>query len=405
MAKNKDRSILSWVFTLYYCQGLPFSIVRQVSVVFFKDQGVGLGSLGLTSLYGMPWTFKFLWGPFVDRFSTKRTWTLTMELLLGAVLGFVSLSILNGATVWSIALLFLIIAIIAATHDIAIDGFYLEALPKDNQAKYSGLWQMGYRLALLTGSGVLVGISKVVPWWGIFGLAGLFFIFARVWHGFILPQAELNSEGLTKGSTSQPRIPIIESFQTFLQLPGIGLAIAFFILYKVGDALLFGMSTPFLLDIGVQKDQLGLISGGFGTCSAILATLFGGWFISKYSLRRGLYIFSFIQSLAIPVYAYIAWTRPSIYMIGAGVVIEQVSAGLGSSAYANFMMRQINPKYKASHYAIGSSMMSLTTMLSGAVSGFAAQKYGYLSFFLIAFGASIPGLILVPFVARRPECR
>src|SRR5579864_7253083 len=99
MDKKPSRSIVGWVATLYYAQGLPFSLVRQVSVVFFRDQGVSLASLGLTSLYGIPWTFKFLWGPFVDRFSTKRTWILVMELLLGAVLGFISLSILNGGSV------------------------------------------------------------------------------------------------------------------------------------------------------------------------------------------------------------------------------------------------------------------------------------------------------------------
>jgi len=401
MAKKSSKSILSWVATLYYCEGLPFSLVRQVSVVFFRDQGVSLASLGLTSLYGIPWTFKFLWGPFVDRFSTKRTWILVMELLLGAILGFIALSILNGGSVKYIAALFLVVAFIAATHDIAIDGFYLEALPKDQQAKYSGLWQMGFRLALLTGSGLLVGISKVVPWWGIFGMASIFFILIRFWHGFILPVPEITA----KKSGTESKIPIIESFQTFLQLPGIALAMAFFILFKVGDALLFGMSTPFLLDIGVQKDQLGIISGGFGVASAIMATIFGGWFISKYSLRRGLYIFGFIQSLAIPVYAFVAWSTPSIYVIALAVVIEQISAGLGSSAYANFMMRQVNPKYRASHYAIGSSLMSLTTMLAGALSGFGAQKYGYFVFFLLAFAASLPGLALIPFVARRPECK
>lgn len=401
MAKKSSRSILSWVVSLYYCQGLPFSLVRQVSVVFFKDQGVSLGSLGLTALYGIPWTFKFLWGPFVDRFSTKRKWILVMELLLGAVLGFISLSILNGGSVKFIAALFLVIAFIAATHDIAIDGFYIEALPKDKQAKYSGFWQMGFRLALLTGSGLLVGISKTLPWWEIFGMASIFFILIRFWHGFILPVPEAV---MRKGADAK-KIPIIESFHTFLQLPGIGLAIAFFILFKVGDALLFGMSTPFLLDIGVQKQQLGIISGGFGVTSAIVATIFGGWFISKYSLRKGLYIFGFVQSLAIPVYAFVAWRTPNIYVIGLAVVIEQISAGLGSSAYANFMMRQINPKYRASHYAIGSSLMSLTTMLAGAISGFGAQKYGYFVFFLLAFVASLPGVILIPFVARRPECR
>lgn len=402
MSKKRSASIVSWVSTLYYAEGLPFSLVRQVSVVFFKDQGVSLASLGLVSFYGIPWTFKFLGGPFVDRYSTKRRWILFMELLLGAAFGFVGLSILHGGGIKFIALLFLLIAFMAATHDIAIDGFYLEAIPdKNEQAKYSGLYQMGYRLAMVTGAGFLVGISGKVPWWGIFTSVCFFFLLLRLWHGFILPKPP---PILRKGQDANV-IPVIQGFQTFLQQPGIGLAIVFFVLFKVGDALLFGMSTPFLLDLGVQKEQLGFISGVLGTSSAIVATIFGGWFISKFSLRKGLYIFGVIQNLAIPAYAFVAWAKPNLYYIGAAVMIEQIAAGLGSAAYANFAMRQTNPKYRATHYAIATSFSSLTMMLSGAISGFGAQKYGYYVFFLMAFVASLPGLFLIPFVARRPECQ
>ena len=135
------------------------------------------------------------------------------------------------------------------------------------------------------------------------------------------------------------------------------------------------------------------------------AGMAGGWFISKYTLRRGLWCFGLIQNLAIPVYALVAWTHAGVWALFTAIVVEQAAAALGTAAYSNFLMRQNRADFKATHYAIATGMMAFTTMLGGALSGFGAQAYGYAGFFALAFGASIPGLLLIPFVARRPECR
>ena len=112
-----------------------------------------------------------------------------------------------------------------------------------------------------------------------------------------------------------------------------------------------------------------------------------------------------MQNVAIPVYAVVAWTHPGLWGLTAAVILEQAAAGLGTAAYSNFLMRQNRPEFKATHYAIVTGMMALTTMLGGTISGFGAQAYGYAWFFTLAFVASVPGLLLIPVVARRPECR
>jgi PAT family beta-lactamase induction signal transducer AmpG len=394
---NETRSPSIWATTLYYAQGLPFSIVRQVSVVFFKEQGVSLQSLGLIALYGIPWTFKFLWSPFVDQFSKKRRWIVVMELLLASMIGVVAFLISQKTSPIHIAAAFLVVAFLAATHDIAVDGFFLEALSKDKQAKYSGWIVASYRVALLTGSGVLISLSAKFSWPIIFLAVAVVFFILSFWHSFILPKPETVSV--------YKKMSFIKGFESFLALRGVGIAIAFIIFFKLGDALLFGMSTPFLLDAGMPKSKLGLISGVFGTLAAVSASIGGGWFISRYSLRRGLKIFAVVQTLAIPIYALVATIKPGVWILATAVIVEQISAGLGTAAYTNFVMRQNNAEYRATHYAIATGLMSVTTMMGGVMSGFGAQHFGYPLFFTLAFIASVPGLFLVPVVARRPECQ
>lgn len=413
---NKKK-VWSWVPTIYYAQGLPFSIIRQMAVVFFKDQGVSLKSLGLVSLYGAPWTFKFVWSPIVDTISSKRRWILAMEAVIFAILmtifGF--LFYLNGGiqksdvhlslgSVQIVAFLFLIMASFAATQDIAIDGFYLESLVKNEQARYSGWCQAAYRFALITGTGILIALAGHSGWTVTFGAAAGIFAMLFVWHFFMLPTQipeVLNSNLVAKAERQR----FLDGFQAFLKLPGIGKAIAFIFLFKFGDALLFGMSSPFLLDAGMNKQQLGLYSGVFGITAALLATLSGGWMVSRFGLSRMLWIFGSIQNLAIPVYAAAAYFKVSIPWLAGALVVEQIAAGWGAAVYANFLMRQNDPRFRATHYAIVTGLMSFTVMIGGTLSGLGAAHFGYTKFFLIAFAASIPGMLLIPMIARRPECQ
>jgi PAT family beta-lactamase induction signal transducer AmpG len=390
-----------WSATLYYAQGLPFSLVRQLAVVFFKDQGASLQALGLVSLYGLPWTLKFLWSPWIDTVGTRRRWVVVMQAALTVGVGSVTLAIALEAGVKVAALGFLVVAVLSATHDIASDGFYLEVLDRNDQAKFSGWIVAAYRLALLTGGGLLVALAGAFHWATVFLVATVALAGLTLWHAVFLPRP--SRPPMEK--TSDVSIRMMEAFRSFLRLPGVAVAIAFIVLFKLGDALLFGMSTPFLLDAGMTKGQLGVASGVFGTIAAIGAGMAGGWFISRYSLGRGLWCFGLIQSLAIPVYALAAWSHAGLWALIAAVIVEQAAAGFGTAAYSNFLMRQTHPDFKATHYAIVTGMMALTAMLGGAISGFGAHAYGYAWFFTLAFAASVPGLLLIPCVARRPECR
>ena len=179
-----------WCFTTYFAEGFPYSIIRAVSSVFFRDMGVTLESIGLTSLYGLPWILKFFWGPQVDEFGSKRKWMLSMQGLITLLFLVTAFAVPFPGSTRSIAVLFFIGAFFAATHDIAIDGYYLAAFDKQGQAKFVGYRIMAYRMALMTGSMVIITLSAARGWFLGFLAAAFIMILLFVYHLFFLPEYE-----------------------------------------------------------------------------------------------------------------------------------------------------------------------------------------------------------------------
>jgi PAT family beta-lactamase induction signal transducer AmpG len=191
---NERKSPLTtpyvWAFTTYFAEGLPYTIIRMVSSVFFRDMRVSLEAIGLTSLFGIPWVIKFLWGPLIDQFGTKRKWILIMQFLLALLFLVVGLMSPLPFGVKVIGGLLFFGAFLSATHDIAIDGYYMEALDKEGQAKFVGYRVMAYRLAMMAGTGIIVTVGTTVGWLTAFvtgaGVLGALFIY----HNLFLPRVE-----------------------------------------------------------------------------------------------------------------------------------------------------------------------------------------------------------------------
>ncbi|MCU0235735.1 MAG: MFS transporter [Acidobacteria bacterium] len=180
-----------WCFSTYFAEGFPFSIIRSVSTFFFRDRGVSLEAVGLTTFFGLPWILKFFWGPLIDEFATKKRWLLAMQATLAVLIGATAFLVPLPGGVRLIAGLFFVGAFIAATHDIAIDGYYLAALDKQEQTKFLGYRVMAYRVAMLTGTGVIVTIGASFSWTLAFLLAGLLLGLLATYHHFFLPECEI----------------------------------------------------------------------------------------------------------------------------------------------------------------------------------------------------------------------
>ena len=180
-----------WCFTTYFTEGFPYTIIRTISSVFFRDRGMSLEAIGLTSLFGLPWVLKFLWSPQVDEFGTKRKWLLITQGLLAGLILLTAFFTLHSQAVQAIAVLFFFAAFVAATHDIAIDGYYMEALDKDGQAKFVGYRVMAYRIAMMTGTGVIVTIGTLISWFWAFFASGVIMTLFWFFHFSRLPSPEI----------------------------------------------------------------------------------------------------------------------------------------------------------------------------------------------------------------------
>lgn len=391
--KGNGLGSVPWVATTYYGEGLPYSIVHQVSAELFTAFGASLQAIGYTSLYGLAWNFKFLWSPAVDFFGQKRAWVAATQIALAIAMFALAMPAQHGdlpTVAWGL----IAVSILAATQDIAVDGFYLEALPDKRQAALTGLRVGAYRVAMLVGKGGLVVLAGLAGGWkAAFFAAGAMMLLLGIGHALLLPRPakiERTERHAFKAFWS--------AFVSFLKQPKVGLVLAFTLTYRAGDALMFNMGTPFFKDLGLSLTQRGIVNGTWGTLASVGGSMAGGIIVSRWGLERTLRPIALAQGFAILLYAWLAFARPGLSAIIGIVLVEQIIAGIGTAGLMVFLMRRCHGAYKASHFAIASALMSVGTTVAGLVSGKLATRYGFPVFFLIAFAAAIPGMILAWFV-------
>jgi len=200
-----------WVSTTYFGEGFPYSIVNNIAEVLFKEMGASLEAIGLTALFHLPWNLKFLWGPFLDHYETKRRWLLFVEVVLSVLL--VVLAFLASGAQWlgAVAVCFLVIAVLSATHDIAIDGFYLESLDEKGQSKFVGYRAMAYKVSSLIVRGPLLALCGIIGWTSGFLVAAAIMVAMTALHWHILPNVEGRKHPIRAllGEILGPRVLIV----------------------------------------------------------------------------------------------------------------------------------------------------------------------------------------------------
>jgi len=382
----------AWVATAYFAEGLPYSLVHQVSAQLFVDLGSSLTAVGLTALYGLAWNLKFIWSPFVGRSGSLRAWVLGCQALL-FVLALCLVPPVMRRDVAAIAPILALVSFVAATHDVAVDGAYLVNLPAADQPRYAGFRIATYRLALLFGNGLVVYLAGKVGWTPAIVVLAVTLGGLAAHHLIVLPPDRaplpaLHGAGFLRAITS------------YAERPHAVVCIAFVLAFRAGDALLFAMTAPLFKDLGLETDVRGLL-GGIGTAGSIAGSLLGAAIVAKLGIRRVLFPIAAVQAVAIPLYSALAVLRPGFWGICAAVITEQVVAGVGIAALAIFLMRRSDGEEKVAHFAVGSALMSVATTAVGAVSGVLAERVGFSWYFVVAFGAAIPGVFLAREATRR----
>ena len=432
---DKKLSPWIWVPTLYFAEGVPYFVVNNISVMMFTKMGVPNGDMSFfTTLLYFPWFLKGIWGPIVDVVKTKRWWIISMQVLMTALMVLLTVTlpkpdvatIASGETPISMftvsLILFIIAAFASATHDIAADGYYMLAHSPSSQAAFIGIRSTFYRIASVFGQGVLVYIAGMIEkssgdipfsWQVTLGVSSAVFFLITMYHIFVLPRSANDKprNAVAKYATASTKSSLAElgdSFVSFVKKPGVLLAIAFMLLYRLPEGFLIKLCQPFLVHstadggLGLATDLVGLVYGTFGVIALLAGGIVGGIFASKVGLKKSLWWMAACMTLPCLTFVYLAIAQPAnLIVISVAVCIEQFGYGFGFTAYMLYMMYFSEGEFKTSHYAICTAFMALSMMLPGFVAGYIEEAIGYVNFFWMVMVCCIPTLVVTFFVDRK----
>ena len=372
--------------------GLPLLLTLSVLQAWMKDSGVDLTTIGLMALVGLPYTLKFFWAPLFDRYALpllgrRRGWLLTAQLLLMASLIWLGFS--NPVTHPELlAVAALAVAFFSASQDIVVDAYRREDLSDRELGLGSSLYINGYRVGMLLASGGGLILADHLPFSMVYLIMAL----------CLLPGA------LTTVLTPEPRVavfpvslkaavvdPLVEYFSRTDAL----WILAFILMYKIGDTMAAAMTTPFYLDIGYSKTQIGAVVKLFGFWATVGGTIFGGIAMIRLGILRSLWYFGILQALSTAGFALLAAIGPNLTALSAVIAFENLSGGMGTSAYAGYMASITDKRFTATQYALLTSLMGIPRVLASAPTGYLATHMGWEIFFVFCTLVALPGLLLL----------
>ena len=400
-----------WVPTLYFSEGLPYFAIVVLSTFMYKSLGLSNTEIAFyTAWFYLPWVIKPLWSPFVDLYRTKRFWVIAMQLILGAGLAGMAMVLpLDNYLKYSLVF-FWLLAFSSATHDIAADGYYMQVLDKGQQAFFVGIRSTFYRIAMITGQGLIVILAGKLEnlydvktaWQLTMALLSMILIGVALYHALILPKEVVITEKLSSGSKQNPIKGYFEVFKSFFAKKQIGIFIAFILLYRLGEAQLTKIASLFMLDdlsvggLGLSTETVGFIYGTVGVAALVIGGILGGILVSSHGLKAWIWWMALAINLPNMVYIYMAYLQPqNTVLIQTLVAIEQFGYGFGFTAFMMYLIYIAEGNFKTAHYAIATGFMAMGMMIPGMVSGWIQDKLGYPHFFIWVMIATIPAFYVI----------
>ena len=412
MNRDKKISPWAWIPSLYFAQGIPYVVAATTfSLIMYKRLGISNADAAMyTSWLYLPWVIKPFWSPFVDLIKTKRWWIVSMQLLIGAGLAGVAFCIPMPFFLQTTLAILWLVAFSSATHDIAADGFYMLALSQEKQSFFVGIRSTFYRISMIAGQGALVVFAGYIEestqnipfsWSLTFYLCTGMFIAFAIYHFFVLPKPDSDKPAENKNALTG----FFSTFGSFFTKKSIVLSISFILLYRLGEAQLVKMASPFLLDprnvggLGLSTSQVGLAYGTIGVICLTAGGIAGGILASKGGLKKWLFPMILSLNLTNLTYVYMALFQPQNYIVICSMVgIEQLGYGFGFTAFMLYLIYVSQGENQTSHYAICTGFMALGMMCPGMVAGWIQEALGYSNFFIWVCICTIPGFILVKYL-------
>ena len=399
------RKMLICIFT-GFSSGLPLYLLLNLLPAWLRSEGVDLKTIGFFALIQFPYTWKFLWSPLLDRFSVpgfgrRRGWMLITQFALLFTIGFMG-GLSPKDNIWPILWLATLLSLLSATQDIAVDAFRREILSDQELGIGNAVHVNAYRIAGLIPGSLSLILADRLPWNEVFWITGAFML-----PGMVM--AWLVTEPLVKGAPKTLRQAVTEPFHEFIGRQGWRgalMVLGFIFLYKLGDSLCTALATPFYLDMGFTKTDIGLIAKHAGLWPAVIGALLGGLWMIKLGINRALWLFGVVQLVSIFGFAWLA-AQGHYDSIGASerlalffvIGLEALGVGLGTAAFVAFIAKSTHPAYTATQMALFTSLAAVPRTFINASAGWLVESLGWLNFYWLCAVLAIPGMILLLKVA------
>lgn len=393
-----NKRMLICVFT-GFSSGLPLYILISLLPAWLRSEGVDLKAIGLFSLISLPFTWKFIWAPLFDRctppLGRRRGWLLITQLaLLFSIPAFGYLH--AQLDIWTVAYLAAVVAFFSASQDIVLDAYRREILPDIELGLGNVIHVNAYKIAGLVPGSLSLILADHLPWHTVFIITALFML-----PGLVMTL--LVKEPVIKaGAPKTLKQAVIEPFHEFIARNGIRSALtilAFIFLYKLGDSMATALATPFYLDMGFSKTEIGLVAKNAGLWASVAGGILGGIWMIQLGINRALWLFGLVQMVAILGFAWLAVVGHDVLVLALVIGFEAFGVGLGTAAFVAYIAQTTHPLYTATQFALFTSLAAVPRTVANAGTGFMVERMGWFNFFIACFLLAIPGMLLLYKVA------
>jgi len=393
-----NRRMLICIFT-GFSSGLPLYILISLLPAWLKSEGVSLKEIGLFALIGLPFTWKFIWAPLFDRFTPplgrRRGWLLLTQiglLLTLPIFGFFHPQL----DISTIAFFCVLVAFLSASQDVVLDAYRRELLPDVELGLGNAVHVNAYKIASLVPGSLSLILADHMAWSSVFMITALFML-----PGLVMTLL-ITEPVLKNASPKTLRAAVVEPFQEFIARNGLKSALTvllFIFLYKLGDSMATALATPFYLEMGFSKTEIGLVAKNAGLWPSVIGGMLGGVWMMRLGINRALWIFGAVQMLAILGFAWLATVGHSLPWLALVIGLEALGVGLGTAAFVAYIAQTTNPLYTATQFALFTSLAAVPRTFANAATGYLVEYFGWMHFFVLCFVLAIPGMLLLLKVA------
>lgn len=378
---------------LGYSAGLPLLLIGSTLQAWMKDSEVDLTAIGAFSLVGLPYTIKFLWAPLLDRYrlpflGRRRGWMVVFQALL--VLSIWALSQVNPKSQLEyVALISFVISFFSASQDVVLDAYRREILPDEELGLGSSIYVGGYRIAMLVSGAAALFMAEAMPWETVY-------LWLAALMALAIPFTLLSpKEGDHIAIPKSLSVAVFGPLKDFFTRKGAWIMLLFILFYKVGDSMASNMTTPFILDLGYSKADIGTVAKTFGMVATILGGLVGGTLMLRWNIKKTLVIFGVFQAVSTLGFSVLPALPFGFAALATIIAIENLASGMGTAAYAAYMASLTNKQFTATQYALLSALMGVPRVILASPTGWMSKMMGWEVFFLVCTLAALPGLLLL----------